>query len=143
MEQSPLLVKPSRRAVLSAATAGMLAPLPALAAPPTLASPSPVLPRQQVETALPQLQKLAEDALQRSGIPGMAIAVVYMDEVIYLKGFGVREEGTPAAVGPDTVFQLASVVKADRRDGRGGAGRGRRGRLGRPDHPSRSRVRDV
>ncbi len=111
MEQSPLLVKPSRRAVLSAATAGMLAPLPALAAPPTLASPSPVMPRQQVEAALPQLQKLAEDALQRSGIPGMAIAVVYMDEVIYLKGFGVREEGTPAAVGPDTVFQLASLSK--------------------------------
>jgi CubicO group peptidase (beta-lactamase class C family) len=60
---------------------------------------------------LPQLQKLAEDALQRSGIPGMAIAVVYMDEVIYLKWFGVREEGAPAAVGPDTVFQLASLSK--------------------------------
>jgi CubicO group peptidase (beta-lactamase class C family) len=111
MEQSPLLVKPSRRAVLSATTAGMLAPLPALAAPPTLASPSPVMPKQQVEAALPQLQKLAEDALQRSGIPGMAIAVVYMDEVIYLKGFGVREQGAPAAVGPDTVFQLASLSK--------------------------------
>jgi CubicO group peptidase (beta-lactamase class C family) len=111
MVQSPPLVKPSRRAVLSAATAGMLAPLPALAAPPTLASPTQVLPRQQVEAALPQLQKLAEDALQRSGIPGMAIAVVYMDEVIYLKGFGVREEGAPAEVGPDTIFQLASVSK--------------------------------
>jgi CubicO group peptidase (beta-lactamase class C family) len=97
--------------VLSAATAGTLAPLPALAAPPTLALPSQVMPRQQVEAALPQLQKLAEDALQRSGIPGMAIAVVYMDEIIYLKGFGVREEGTPAAVGPDTVFQLASLSK--------------------------------
>jgi CubicO group peptidase (beta-lactamase class C family) len=111
MEQSPLLVKPSRRAVLSAATAGILARLPALAAAPTLVSPSPLMPRQQVEAALPQLQKLAEDALQRSGIPGMAIAVVYMDEVIYLKGFGVREAGAPAAVGPDTVFQLASVSK--------------------------------
>ncbi len=111
MEQSPLLVKPSRRVVLSAATAAMLAPLPALASPPNVASPPPVLPRQQVEEALPQLQKLAEDAMQRSGIPGMAIAVVYMDEVIYLKGFGVREEGTPEAVGPDTVFQLASLSK--------------------------------
>src|SRR5271169_6183124 len=142
MEQSPLLVKPSRRAVLSAATAGMLAPLPALAAPPTLASPSPVMPRQRVEAALPQLQKLAEDALPRSGIPGMAISVVYMDEVIYLKGFGVREQGTPAAVGPDTIFQLASLSKPIISTVVA-AGRGRRGRLGRPDHQARSRVRDV
>src|SRR5208282_643540 len=35
----------------------------------------------------------------------------YMDEVIYLKGFGVREVDAPAAVGPDTIFQLASVSK--------------------------------
>jgi CubicO group peptidase (beta-lactamase class C family) len=111
MEQSPPLAKPSRRTVLSAATVGLLAPLSTLAAPPALVSATPVMSRQQVEAALPQLQKLAEDAMQRSGIPGMAIAVVYMDEVIYLKGFGVREDGMPAAVGPDTVFQLASLSK--------------------------------
>jgi CubicO group peptidase (beta-lactamase class C family) len=111
MEQSPLLAKPSRRTVLSSAAGGLLAPLPALAVPPTLASPTPVLPRQQVEAALPQLQKLAEDAMQRTGIPGMAIAVVYRDEIIYLEEFGVREAGKPEAVDPDTVFQLASMSK--------------------------------
>jgi CubicO group peptidase (beta-lactamase class C family) len=31
--------------------------------------------------------------------------------VLYLKGFGVREAGKPGAVGPDTVFQLASFSK--------------------------------
>lgn len=37
--------------------------------------------------------------------------VVHNDKVVYLKGFGVREAGRPDAVGPDTVFQLASMSK--------------------------------
>jgi CubicO group peptidase (beta-lactamase class C family) len=105
MEQSPLLVKPSRRAVLSAATAGTLLPHTALA------QQTPAVVRRKVEDALPQLQRLAEETRQRSGIPGLAIAVVYKDEIIYLKGFGVREAGKPEAVDPGTVFQLASLSK--------------------------------
>ncbi|MGH7117251.1 MAG: serine hydrolase domain-containing protein, partial [Stellaceae bacterium] len=73
--------------------------------------PAAVPSRRTVEDALRQLQRLAEDARQRTGIPGLAIAVVYKDEVIYLEGFGLREAGKPAAVDPDTVFQLASVSK--------------------------------
>ncbi len=117
MKQPPLRVKPSRRTVLSAATAGMVVPRAVLAepapapAPAPDATPAPALQRQRVEAALPQLQRLAEAARQRTGIPGMAIAVVYQDEVIYLEGFGVREEGKPDAVDPDTVFQLASLSK--------------------------------
>jgi CubicO group peptidase (beta-lactamase class C family) len=105
MEPSPLLVKPSRRAVLTAAMAGMVVPRA------VLAQDTPALPRQKVENALPQLQKLAEDVRQRTGIPGLAIAVVYRDEVIYLEGFGVRQEGKADAIDPDTVFQLASLSK--------------------------------
>ena len=52
-----------------------------------------------------------QDALARSGVPGMAIAVVYRDEVVYLKGFGVRDTTDPQPVDPDTVFQLASLSK--------------------------------
>jgi CubicO group peptidase (beta-lactamase class C family) len=47
----------------------------------------------------------------KTGVPGMAIAVVYKDAVIYLKGFGVRAAGKPELVDPDTVFQLASMSK--------------------------------
>ncbi|HEY3910336.1 MAG TPA: serine hydrolase [Stellaceae bacterium] len=103
----PLLpqVRPSRRTLLSAA-AGMVAPRAALARE-TAAVPR----RQTVEDALRQLQRLAEDARQRTAIPGLSIAVVYKDEVIYLEGFGVREAGKPQAIDPDTVFQLASVSK--------------------------------
>jgi CubicO group peptidase (beta-lactamase class C family) len=37
--------------------------------------------------------------------------VVYQDEVVYLKGFGVREAGKSERVTENTVFQLASMSK--------------------------------
>ncbi|MGH7057873.1 MAG: serine hydrolase, partial [Acetobacteraceae bacterium] len=46
-----------------------------------------------------------------TGVPGMAIAVVHRDQVVYIKGFGVREAGRPAPVDADTIFPLASVSK--------------------------------
>jgi len=39
------------------------------------------------------------------------MAVVFQDQVVYAKGFGVREGGKPEKVDVDTVFQLASVSK--------------------------------
>lgn len=69
------------------------------------------LTRSQVEAALPKLDKLAADVIKRGDVPGMAIGVVFNDQVLYLKGFGVRQLGEPDAVDPDTVFQLASLSK--------------------------------
>jgi CubicO group peptidase (beta-lactamase class C family) len=67
--------------------------------------------RKQVEAALPKLETLATETLQRTGIPGLAITVVHKDEVLFLRGFGVRKAGTAQPVTADTVFQLASVSK--------------------------------
>jgi len=50
--------------------------------------------------------------MNRSGIPGMAVAVVHGGEVVFAKGFGVREVGKPELVDENTVFQLASVSKS-------------------------------
>jgi CubicO group peptidase (beta-lactamase class C family) len=65
----------------------------------------------RITAALPKLETLTNQTLAKTGVPGLAIAVVYKDEVVYLKGFGVREVGKPDAIDPDTVFQLASVSK--------------------------------
>ena len=65
----------------------------------------------KVKAALPELEKLAEKALKDSGIPGLAIAVVYKDQPIYLKGFGVREAGKAELIDTDTIFQIASMSK--------------------------------
>jgi CubicO group peptidase (beta-lactamase class C family) len=45
-------------------------------------------------------------------VPGLAIAVVKDDEVVFLKGYGVRELGKDARVDEHTVFSLSSNTKA-------------------------------
>ena len=54
---------------------------------------------------------MARELLARTGVPGMAIAVVYDDKVVFAKGFGLRRRADPARVDENTVFQLASVSK--------------------------------
>ncbi len=44
--------------------------------------------------------------------PGLAIAVVRNDSIIFAKGYGVREIGKPDPVTADTVFAIGSTSKA-------------------------------
>jgi CubicO group peptidase (beta-lactamase class C family) len=74
-------------------------------------APAPGVTDDKVKAALPALEKLAQQTLKKTGVPGMAIAVVYKDKVVYLKGFGVRQAGAAGPVDEDTVFLLASVSK--------------------------------
>src|SRR4051794_10203113 len=75
------------------------------------AAPAADVTAQKVKAALPELEKLAEQSLKKTGVPGLAVAVVYKDRAVYLKGFGVRQAGKDEPVDADTVFQLASVSK--------------------------------
>src|SRR3954452_10981785 len=65
----------------------------------------------QVTRAVQQLEKLAQAQIQENALPGLAIAVVFQDTVVYAKGFGVHDASTKLPVDADTVFQLASVSK--------------------------------
>jgi CubicO group peptidase (beta-lactamase class C family) len=65
----------------------------------------------QVQKAIEELDKLAQKELENNVVPGLAIAVVFQDKMVYAKGFGVREVGKPETVDENTVFQLASVSK--------------------------------
>ena len=51
------------------------------------------------------------ETLRRTGVPGLSVAIVHKDQVVHLKGFGVRQAGKSEPVDPDTVFQLASMSK--------------------------------
>ncbi len=51
-------------------------------------------------------------AMVAEGIPGLAVAVVQNDEIVYLKGFGKRRLGFDEEVDPDTVFQIGSISKS-------------------------------
>lgn len=79
--------------------------------PPNEVSYLPISARQ-INEAVSRLDGLAHGVLERSKVPGMAVAAVHDGKVVYAKGFGVREVGTNRTVTADTVFQLASVSKA-------------------------------
>ena len=66
---------------------------------------------ERLQSAIGKVDELAKQTLTQSGIPGIAIAVVHHDRVIYQQGFGVREAGQPLPIDADTVFQVASVSK--------------------------------
>lgn len=101
-------------ALASGAAAPSPSPLPspspsAPQAPPP--QPPPQLTKAEVDGAIGKLDGVVENAMKRTGVPGAAVGVVYQDQVVYLKGFGERRIGQSAQVGPDTVFQLASLSK--------------------------------
>ncbi|MEV0412298.1 serine hydrolase [Streptomyces sp. NPDC050448] len=91
-------------AVVFAATAATAAPSP----PP---APKPQITEAEVDTALARLTGFVTDSMRSTGVPGISVAVVHRDKVVYLKGFGVRRTGETGKVGPDTVFQIASLSK--------------------------------
>jgi len=96
--------------VAAVSLAAALAASPALAAPPpapaaaTIAAPA-------VAAAVAKVQALARQAIAAHAVPGLAIAVVFDDKLVWSGGFGVRDVATGAPVDADTVFQLASLSK--------------------------------
>lgn len=57
------------------------------------------------------LDEIVGTVMDETGVPGVAVAVVHDDAVIYEQGYGVREVGQEALVDPDTLFQIASLTK--------------------------------
>ena len=70
------------------------------------------VPAGRVVAAIAALDGVVTDVMARSGLPGMAVAVVHGGKVAYIKGFGVREVGKPEKITTDTVFQIASCSKS-------------------------------
>jgi len=65
---------------------------------------------QSIDSAA--IDKIMQDALKAWGGPGAAIAIVRDNEVVYIKGFGVRELGKNVPVTPETLFAIGSTSKA-------------------------------
>jgi len=66
---------------------------------------------ERVQAAIEKLEALTTATLESTSVPGIAIAVVYRDRVIFKQGFGVCEAGKPERIDAETVFQVASVSK--------------------------------
>lgn len=94
-----------------AAGSGSTTPAGTSAPPPAAAAGSGEITAAGVQRALAALPAIIAKNMKKTGVPGMAIAVVYDGKVRYLKGFGTRQVGRVGAVTADTVFALASVSK--------------------------------
>jgi CubicO group peptidase (beta-lactamase class C family) len=53
-----------------------------------------------------------ENAMRDWQIPGLAVAVVKDDSVVFMKGYGVREMGEDARVDEHTIFEITSATKS-------------------------------
>src|SRR5687768_9322990 len=63
----------------------------------------------QLATLLAAFEAYAEQARVIWGIPGMAVAIVHQDHVIYAKGFGMKKLGGTDPVDPHTLFPIGST----------------------------------
>ena len=96
------------RRSLSASRAGLLPILLLL----VLARPAAAQTRAAAPDPLAGLDAYIERAMRDWELPGLAIAIVKDDRIVYARGFGVREIGRPERVDENTVFAVASNTKA-------------------------------
>lgn len=59
-----------------------------------------------------ELDKYINKSIEEWKLPGLAIAIVKDDSVVYIKGFGVKEVNKPEKVDENTLFGIASLTKA-------------------------------
>lgn len=81
-------------------------------APAAAETPTPAAVSSTTPEVLAGLDAYIEGARQAWQVPGLSIAVVENDQIIYSRGFGVRENGKPGKVDADTVFAIGSATKA-------------------------------
>ena len=61
---------------------------------------------------LAAIEKKVEERRQALGIPGMSLAIIKDDKIIYMKGLGYKDFEKKIAVTPDTLFAIGSVTKS-------------------------------
>jgi CubicO group peptidase (beta-lactamase class C family) len=83
-----------------------------------LASTAPAA--AQADPPVRGLEATIERGMEDWEIPGLAIAVVRGDAVVYARGFGVRELGGRDLVDEHTLFAIGSATKAFTAAGGGG-----------------------
>lgn len=65
----------------------------------------------RLQRAINRFDAYVEDLFRQGVVPGMAVAVISGDRVVYRKCFGVKKTGAPDPVDDDTVFQIGSSSK--------------------------------
>src|ERR1043166_8111244 len=82
--------------------------------------PRPLVAQQQTAATtatdysapLAAIEKTIDEKRKELGIPGVSLAIVKDDKIIYLKGLGVKDFEHNTPVTPDTRFAIGSATKA-------------------------------
>lgn len=69
------------------------------------------MPAKNLNPIILKLEEHIQQQIQKKRIPGCAIAIIYNNEVAFMKGYGSRILGKNEKIDVDTVFQLGSVSK--------------------------------
>src|SRR6266540_255346 len=88
--------------------------MPTLARPPRCWNSSPrgpyATPSMEAASLLDTIDRAAPEALERSGVPGLAVAILCRGESAE-RGYGVASLDTGGPVRPETQFRVASITK--------------------------------
>lgn len=79
---------------------------------PATTQEKPAEKRSDYASLLDEIDQFAEKAIEQWSVPGLAMAIVKDGEVLFAKGYGLREIETDQAVDEDTLFCIASNSKA-------------------------------
>ena len=76
------------------------------------AAAKPAASATDYSAQLAAIEKALDDKRKELGIPGISLAIVKDDQVIYLKGLGFKDVDKKLPVTPDTRFAIGSATKA-------------------------------
>ncbi len=66
----------------------------------------------QTDVNIDELDKKFEEALVEFNLPGLAIGIIKDGEIVFSKGYGVKDIGKDTEVNSETLFGIASLSKA-------------------------------
>ncbi len=76
--------------------------------PPTFADPRR---REKLEAAIPAIDAYLQTTMERDGLVGLAAGIVIDDELVWSRGYGLRDRARGLLVEADTPFGIGSITK--------------------------------
>jgi len=91
---------------------GLALPAAAQEAKPKAAAPAvKVAEREEVRSASRLLEAWIETQMAYRGLPGLTLAVVHDQELVWVKGFGQADLDKKTPASPSTIYRIASISK--------------------------------
>jgi CubicO group peptidase (beta-lactamase class C family) len=72
---------------------------------------TPLPQAKDLNRSIAETERYLQCLQSATSTPGLAVAIVYKDRVVLLKGYGVRKVGETQKIDADTIFEIASFSK--------------------------------